>query len=81
MRSSVAPPTAAAAIRYKPTQMQPAAAPTSRPTEVSTGRLAELPAPEADCPWFDPAWLLDHPDFPLAADVAAAIQEERNADV
>jgi hypothetical protein len=22
---------------------------------------------EVDCPWFDPTWLLDHPDFPLAA--------------
>lgn len=21
---------------------------------------------EVDCPWFDQAWLVDHPDFPLA---------------
>jgi hypothetical protein len=21
---------------------------------------------EVDCPWFDPLWLIDHPDFPLA---------------
>ena len=21
---------------------------------------------EVDCPWFDPTWLLDHPEFPLA---------------
>jgi hypothetical protein len=24
---------------------------------------------EADCPWFDPTWLLDHPEFPLATTV------------
>jgi hypothetical protein len=23
------------------------------------------PVQEVDCPWFDPEWLLDHPDFPL----------------
>lgn len=26
---------------------------------------------EVDCPWFDPEWLIDHPDFPLAATAAA----------
>jgi hypothetical protein len=20
---------------------------------------------EVDCPWFDPTWLMDHPEFPL----------------
>ena len=33
---------------------------------------------EIDTPWFDPTWLLDHPEFPLAATVAAelGIEEE-----
>jgi hypothetical protein len=30
---------------------------------------------EIDAPWFDPMWLLDHPDFPLSASV-----EEHNPD-
>jgi hypothetical protein len=25
---------------------------------------------ERDCPWFDPDWLADHPEFPLAATLA-----------
>jgi hypothetical protein len=37
---------------------------------------------EVDCPWFDPMWLLDHPDFPLAsklADEAIFMMEEDNS--
>ena len=32
---------------------------------------------EIDCPWFDPEWLADHPDFPLAATVAVSDEETK----
>ncbi len=32
---------------------------------------------EVDCPWFDSVWLLDHPDFPLAASAAERTTNER----
>jgi hypothetical protein len=28
---------------------------------------------EVDCPWFDPEWLLDNPDFPLQSEVAIGV--------
>jgi hypothetical protein len=34
---------------------------------------------EVDCPWFEPEWLRDHPEFPLAATVAAAINKEKES--
>ena len=34
---------------------------------------------EADCPWFDAGWLLDHPDFPLATLVEEPNPEEGNS--
>ncbi|MBV9487416.1 MAG: hypothetical protein JO246_15320 [Frankiaceae bacterium] len=33
-------------------------------------------AVEVDCPWFDPTWVLDHPEFPLAASLVAEEKEE-----
>lgn len=32
---------------------------------------------EVDTPWFDPEWLLDHPDFPLPQPAAGAPDERR----
>jgi hypothetical protein len=30
---------------------------------------------EVDCPWFEPTWLLDNPDFPAAQSVPTATEE------
>jgi hypothetical protein len=31
---------------------------------------------EIDTPWFDPTWLLDHPEFPLATSVVELNSEQ-----
>lgn len=33
--------------------------------------MTDQPEPyEVDCPWFDPVWVLDHPNFPSRRPVA-----------